>query len=126
MQNNIQKTILITGGAGFIGSNLCEHFVGKGYKVVCLDNFATGHRKNIAHLLPNPNFTLIEGDIRNLADCQKAVEGADYVLHEAALGSVPRSIADPITSNDVNVGGFVNMLVAARDGGVKRFVYAAS
>lgn len=122
----MQKTILITGGAGFIGSNLCEHFIGKGYTVVCLDNFATGHRKNLEHLIPNPNFTLIEGDIRNLADCQKAVAGADYVLHQAALGSVPRSLADPITSNDVNVGGFVNMLVAARDAGIKRFVYAAS
>ncbi|RZJ55364.1 MAG: SDR family oxidoreductase, partial [Flavobacterium sp.] len=106
--------------------NLCEYFVGKGYKVVCLDNFATGHRKNIEHHLANPDFTLIEGDIRNLDDCKKAVQGADYVLHQAALGSVPRSIKDPVTSNDVNVGGFLNMLVAARDSGVKRFVYAAS
>ncbi|MDV6168364.1 SDR family oxidoreductase [Flavobacterium sp. DG1-102-2] len=118
--------ILITGGAGFIGSNLCDHFLGKGYKVVCLDNFATGFMKNIEHNLSNPDFTLIEGDIRNIDDCRKAVEGADYVLHEAALGSVPRSIKDPITSNDVNVGGFLNMLTASRDGGVKRFIYAAS
>lgn len=118
--------ILITGGAGFIGSNLCDHFLGKGYKVVCLDNFATGFIKNIEHNLSNPDFTLIEGDIRNIDDCRKAVEGADYVLHEAALGSVPRSIKDPITSNDVNVGGFLNMLTASRDGGVKRFIYAAS
>lgn len=122
----MDKKILITGGAGFIGSNLCDYFLAKNYKVVCLDNFATGHRKNIEKHLSNPNFTLIEGDIRNLADCQTAVEGADYVLHQAALGSVPRSIKDPATSNDVNVGGFMNMLIAARDAGVKRFVYAAS
>jgi UDP-N-acetylglucosamine/UDP-N-acetylgalactosamine 4-epimerase len=118
--------ILITGGAGFIGSNLCEHFLSKGYQVVCLDNFATGHRYNIAPLLENKNFTLIEGDIRNLEDCQKAVIGVSYILHQAALGSVPRSIKDPITSNDVNISGFLNMLVAARDAGVKRFIYAAS
>ncbi|AXG75206.1 NAD-dependent epimerase/dehydratase family protein [Flavobacterium arcticum] len=122
----VDKKILITGGAGFIGSNLCDYFISKKYKVVCLDNFATGYRKNIEKHLSNPDFTLIEGDIRNLADCQKAVVGADYVLHQAALGSVPRSIKDPATSNDVNVGGFMNMLLAARDAGVKRFVYAAS
>jgi UDP-N-acetylglucosamine 4-epimerase len=126
MQDITQKKILITGGAGFIGSNLCEHFIAKGYIVVCLDNFATGHKKNIEHLFSNPDFTLIEGDIRNLSDCQKAVDGIDYVLHQAALGSVPRSIKDPITTNDVNVGGFLNMLVAARDAGIKRFIYAAS
>lgn len=126
MQHNIQQAILITGGAGFIGSNLCEHFIAKGYKVTCLDNFATGHRKNIEHLLSYSNFTLLEGDITIFSDCQKAVEGVDYVLHQAALGSVPRSIKDPITSNDVNVSGFLNMLVASRDAGVKRFVYAAS
>ncbi|WP_294819467.1 SDR family oxidoreductase [uncultured Flavobacterium sp.] len=126
MQADIQRKVLITGGAGFIGSNLCDHFLGKGYKVVCLDNFATGHRKNIEHHLDNPDFTLIEGDIRNFSDCQKAVESADYVLHQAALGSVPRSIKDPYTSNDVNVSGFLNMLIAARDANVKRFVYAAS
>ncbi|WP_316742780.1 SDR family oxidoreductase [Pedobacter antarcticus] len=120
------KTILITGGAGFIGSNLSEYFLNKSYKVTVLDNFATGHRHNIEPLLENPNFKLIEGDIRNLEDCRKAVEVADYVLHQAALGSVPRSINDPITSNDVNVSGFLNMLVAARDAGVKRFIYAAS
>lgn len=118
--------VLITGGAGFIGSNLCDYFLAKNYKVVCLDNFSTGHRKNINHLLGNPDFTLIEGDIRNLTDCQRAVKGVSYVLHEAALGSVPRSINDPITSNDVNVSGFLNMLTASRDEGVKRFVYAAS
>jgi len=119
-------TILITGGAGFIGSNLCEHFLTKGHHVICLDNFATGHRHNIAPFLENPNFTLIEGDIRDLSTCHQAVKNVDYVLHQAALGSVPRSIKDPITSNDVNVSGFLNMLVAARDAGVKRFVYAAS
>lgn len=126
MQNNLRKKILITGGAGFIGSNLCDHFIAKGYQVVCLDNFATGFRKNIQHHLSNPDFTLIEGDIRNMEDCQKAVEGVAYVLHQAALGSVPRSIKDPITTNDVNVGGFLNMLTASRDASVKRFVYAAS
>jgi UDP-N-acetylglucosamine/UDP-N-acetylgalactosamine 4-epimerase len=119
-------SILITGGAGFIGSNLCEYFLSKEYKVTCLDNFATGHRHNLKDFIENPNFRLIEGDIRNLADCQNAVNGVDYVLHEAALGSVPRSIKDPITTNDVNVSGFLNMLVASRDAKVKRFVYAAS
>lgn len=120
------QKILVTGGAGFIGSNLCEHFLSKGYFVICLDNFATGHRHNIAHLLSNPNFKLIEGDIRSLDDCHKATNGVDYVLHQAALGSVPRSIKDPITSNETNVSGFLNMLVASRDAGVKRFIYAAS
>lgn len=122
----VSKSVLITGGAGFIGSNLCEYFLQKGYRVTCLDNFATGHRYNIAPFLSNDNFTLLEGDIRDLATCKKAVTDIDYVLHQAALGSVPRSINDPITSNEVNVSGFLNMLVAARDAGVKRFVYAAS
>ncbi len=121
-----QIRLLITGGAGFIGSNLCEYFLGKGYSVTCLDNFATGHRHNLAGFKNDSNFTLIEGDIRNMSDCIKAVEGADYVLHQAALGSVPRSINDPLTSNEVNISGFLNMLVAARDAGVKRFIYAAS
>ena len=120
------STLLITGGAGFIGSNLCEYFLSKGHHVICLDNFATGHRHNIAPFFENPNFKLIEGDIRSLSDCQQAVQGVDYVMHQAALGSVPRSIKDPITSNDVNVSGFLNMLVASRDAGVKRFIYAAS
>ncbi|WP_068597898.1 SDR family oxidoreductase [Vaginella massiliensis] len=120
------KHILITGGAGFIGSNLTEYFLNKGYFVRCLDNFATGHRHNIEPFLSNENYELIEGDIRNFETCQKAVEGMDYVLHQAALGSVPRSIKDPQTSNEVNVSGFLNMLAAARDAGVKRFVYAAS
>jgi UDP-N-acetylglucosamine 4-epimerase len=120
------SNIVITGGAGFIGSNLCEYFISKGHKVTCLDNFATGHRHNIEGLLSNTNFTLIEGDIRNLDDCLKATQNADYVVHQAALGSVPRSINDPITTNEVNVSGFLNMLVASRDNKVKRFVYAAS
>ena len=118
--------ILITGGAGFIGSNLCDYFIAKGHQVVCLDNFATGHLHNLEAVINNPNFTLIEGDIRKIDDCKKAVHGVDFVLHEAALGSVPRSIKDPITTNDVNVTGFLNMLTAARDAKVKRFVYAAS
>lgn len=118
--------ILITGGAGFIGSNLCEYFLEKGNQVVCLDSFATGHRHNIEPFFSNPDFTLIEGDIRNLDICNEAVQGVDYVLHQAALGSVPRSINDPITSNEVNVSGFLNMLVASRDANVKRFIYAAS
>ena len=120
------KNILVTGGAGFIGSNLCEELLSLGAKVTCLDNFSTGLRENLDAIKNNPDFKLIEGDIRNLEDCQKACENQDFVLHEAALGSVPRSINDPITSNDVNVGGFLNMLIAARDSGVKRFVYAAS
>ena len=120
------KLILVTGGAGFIGSNLCEKLLHLGNKVVCLENFATGKRENIKEFLNDPNFTLIEGDIRKLEDCLKATKGVDYVLHQAALGSVPRSIKDPITSNEVNVSGFLNMLVASRDNGVQRFVFAAS
>ena len=120
------KNILVTGGAGFIGSNLCEELINLGANVTCLDNFSTGFRENLESIKDHPNFKLIEGDIRNLEDCKLACENQDFVLHEAALGSVPRSINDPITSNDVNVGGFLNMLVAARDANVKRFVYAAS
>lgn len=126
MKTSTQNTILITGGAGFIGSNLSGYFLGLGHKVICLDNFATGHRHNLKDFIENPNYKLIEGDIRNIADCVLAVEGVDYVLHQAALGSVPRSINDPITTNDVNVSGFLNMLVASRDAKVKRFIYAAS
>jgi UDP-N-acetylglucosamine/UDP-N-acetylgalactosamine 4-epimerase len=120
------KRVLVTGGAGFIGSNLCETLIDKGNKVICLDNFATGKRENLENLLNDTNFTLIEGDIRKIEDCLKATKEVDYVLHQAALGSVPRSIKDPITSNDVNISGFLNMLVAARDNSVKRFVFAAS
>lgn len=120
--------VLVTGGAGFIGSNLCEYLLAHNYDVVCLDNFSTGHIENILPLLsqyPN-NFKLIVGNICNMEDCRKAVEDVDYVLHEAALGSVPRSIKDPITTNEVNIGGFLNMLIASRDAKVKRFMYAAS
>lgn len=124
MSNNL--SILITGGAGFIGSNLCEYFLKKEYKVVCLDNFSTGHRHNIQSFLLNENFKLIEGDIRDLNTCIEAVKGINYVLHQAALGSVPRSIKDPVTTNDVNITGFLNMLVASKEEGVKRFIYAAS
>jgi UDP-N-acetylglucosamine 4-epimerase len=120
------KKILITGGAGFIGSNLCEYFIEKEYHVVCLDNFATGHLHNLDSVMNNSNFKLIKGDIRDFKVCQKAAQGVDYVLHQAALGSVPRSIKDPVTSNEVNVSGFLNMLTAARDAKVKRFIYAAS
>ncbi len=120
------KNVLVTGGAGFIGSNLCEALLKLNANVTCLDNFATGHRHNIAPFLDNKNFHLIEGDIRDLDTCKEACNHQDFVLHQAALGSVPRSINDPITSNDVNVGGFLNMLVAARDANVKRFIYAAS
>jgi len=120
------KKIVITGGAGFIGSSLCEVLLEMQNEVICLDNFSTGKKENISPFLEHSKFTLIEGDIRNLEDCIKATAGADYVLHQAALGSVPRSIEDPITTNEVNIGGFLNMLVASRDAGVKRFVYAAS
>ena len=108
--------VLVTGGAGFIGSNLCEHLLNEGHTVRCLDNFATGKPKNIFPLLEkfSGTFELQVGDIRNLDDCRKAVDGMEYVLHEAALGSVPRSIKDPITTNDVNIGGFMNMIVASR------------
>ena len=127
MKNKLNnKKILVTGGAGFIGSNLCEALLNLGNKVICLDNFSTGKKGNIEKLLGNNDFTLIEGDIRNIEDCLSATKNVDYVLHQAALGSVPRSIKDPITSNDVNVSGFLNMLVASRDNHVKRFVFAAS
>lgn len=119
-------TILITGGAGFIGSNLVEYFLDRGKNVVCLDNLSTGFKKNIEPFLKNPDFTFIEGDIRDLETCRKSVKGVDFVLHQAALGSVPRSIIDPINTNSVNIDGFLNMLVAARDEKVKRFIYAAS
>lgn len=118
--------IVVTGGAGFIGSNLIDSLLGQGNEVVCLDNFSAGKRGNIAHHLANPLFTVIEGDIRDLSTCRRACDGADYVLHQAAVGSVPRSIEDPILSTEVNVMGFLNVLVASRDAKVKRFVYAAS
>lgn len=120
------KHVLVTGGAGFIGSNLIEKLLKQNNKVKCLDNFSTGKRENIGGFLSLPNFELIEGDIRELDICSKAVESIDVVFHQAALGSVPRSINDPKTTNEVNISGFLNMLIAARDAEVKRFVYAAS
>ena len=120
--------VLVTGGAGFIGSNLCEHLLQNGYEVRCFDNFSTGKWENIQDLLVKypKQFQLKVGDIRNFEECKQAVEGIEYVFHEAALGSVPRSIKDPITTNAVNIGGFLNILVASRDAGVKRFIFAAS
>lgn len=120
------KNILVTGGAGFIGSNLCEYLLSCDANVTCLDNFTTGHKHNIQEFLNHPRFTLINGDIRDLEICQSACSEQEYVLHQAALGSVPRSLKDPITSNEVNISGFLNMLVAARDKKVKRFIFAAS
>ncbi|GAF03372.1 SDR family oxidoreductase [Saccharicrinis fermentans] len=120
------KKVLVTGGAGFIGSNLIERLLKQNNNVVCLDNFSTGKRINVEPFLKNSSFKLVEGDIRNREDCDKAVDGCDVVLHQAALGSVPRSINDPKTTNDVNISGFVNVVLAARDAGIKRVVYAAS
>jgi UDP-N-acetylglucosamine 4-epimerase len=122
----INSKVLVTGGAGFIGSNLCEDLLINDNKVVCMDNFSTGRKQNIQEFLSNPAFTLIEGDIRNASDCAKAMTDVDLVLQQAALGSVPRSINDPRTTNEVNIGGFLNVLIAARDAKVKRVVYAAS
>ncbi|MCD7969906.1 MAG: SDR family oxidoreductase [Alistipes sp.] len=126
METTNKQKVLVTGGAGFIGANLCDALLEKGYRVVCLDNFSTGKIENIKHLFDNGDFSLTVGDIRNYADCEKALDGVDFILHQAALGSVPRSIKDPVTSNEVNVSGFLNMLAAAKEAGIKRFVYAAS
>lgn len=120
------KRILVTGAAGFIGSNLVEDLLAHDNQVVGLDNLSTGYRKNLEPYRSNPNFTFIEGDIRDAKVCAKSVDGVDYVMHQAALGSVPRSIDDPVTTNDVNINGFLTMLVAARDAKVKRFVFATS
>ena len=125
-KNLKNKTVLVTGGAGFIGSNLCEALLELDVKVRCLDNLATGFMHNIEPFLNHTNFQFIKADIRDLEACQEACYQVDYVLHQAALGSVPRSVKDPITSNAVNINGFLNMLVASRDQKVKRFVYAAS
>lgn len=127
MKEKVENSkILITGGAGFIGSNLVEYFLGNNNEVICLDNLSTGHKKNIAPFFDHPNFQFIEGDIRDLETCRNAVRDCEYVLHQAALGSVPRSIKDPATTNSVNIDGFLNMLIASRDEGVRRFIYAAS
>ena len=129
MNKNLElkdKKILVTGGAGFIGSNLCEYLLASQAYVVSLDDFSTGHLHNIKEFLNNNRFKLIEGDIRDIETCQSACMGQDFILHQAALGSVPRSLKDPISSNEVNVSGFLNMLVAARDNKVKRFIFAAS
>ncbi len=126
MEQLSDKRILVTGGAGFIGSNLCEALLTMDCDVVCLDNFLTGHRRNIESFLQHPRFTLIEADIRDYAACEDATKGVDIVLHQAALGSVPRSIEDPVTTNQINVSGFLNMIQASHRNNVKRFVYAAS
>jgi len=118
--------VVVTGGAGFIGSNLAEELLKDNNRVICLDNFITGRRENIAEFLENPDFVLLEGDIRDIETCRKACAGADYVLHQAALGSVPRSLEDPMSSAEINISGFVNMLFASQEAKVKRFVYAAS
>ena len=125
--NKLKKSkILITGGAGFIGSNLTEYFLAGENEVICLDNLSTGHKKNISKFMSDPNFQFIEGDIRDINVCRKAVRDCEYVFHQAALGSVPRSIKDPVTTNTVNIDGFLNVLTVARDENVKRFIYAAS
>jgi len=127
MKEKLEKSrVLITGGAGFIGSNLVESMLEAGNRVICLDNFSTGKRENLAAFHYNPHFTLIEGDIRDYETCRKAVMGVDYVFHHAALGSVPRSINDPVSATDVNIGGFVKILQAAKEKKIKRFIYAAS
>ncbi len=120
------KKILVTGGAGFIGSNLCEELLALKVEVICLDNFSTGKKQNIEYLLKNNNFKLVEGDIVDYKTCLQSTKNIDYVLHQAALGSVPRSIKNPLATNEVNVGGFLNMLYASVENNVKKFVYAAS
>jgi len=127
MQQTLKNSkILVTGGAGFIGSNLVEYFLKNNNEVVCLDNLSTGHKKNIAEFIDHPNFQFVNGDIRNIEDCRNAVRDCEFVFHQAALGSVPRSIKDPVTTNSVNIDGFLNMLTVSRDEQVKRFIYAAS
>ena len=118
--------ILVSGGAGFIGSNMCDALLALHHKVICLDNFLTGKKSNVSEALNHPNFSLIEGDIRDMQTCELAVKDCDLVLHLAALGSVPRSINDPITTNDININGLLNMLTATKNAGIKRFVFASS
>ena len=121
-----KSVFLVTGGAGFIGSNLCEAILDMGYTVRCLDNLSTGKKSNMDGFMDNPRFTFIEGDIRDLDTCMKACEGVDFVLNQAAWGSVPRSIEMPLLYEDINIGGTLNMMEAARQQGVKKFVYASS
>ena len=120
------KTILVTGGAGFIGSNIIEYLLKKNNRITCLDNFTTGKRENIENFLSNPHFKFIEGDITNLNNCDLACQGVDIILHQAALGSVPRSIENPLKTNDININGFLNILWSAKKNNIKRIVYAAS
>lgn len=122
----MQRRVLVTGGAGFIGSHVCDSFLAAGYRVRCMDSFATSKRGNIGHLLGDPSFELLEGDIRDKDACSAAVRDMDVVVHLAALGSVPRSIADPVTSHAVNLSGFLMVLQAAQEAGIKRFVFASS
>ena len=126
LQKIKNKKILVTGGAGFIGSNLCDKLLELGANVLCLDNYLTGYKENLKAALLHKNFLLIEGDIQNYDTCLKATQGVDFVLHHAALGSVPRSIVDPLTSDKINIGGFVNILYASVNNKVQRFIYAAS
>ena len=118
--------VLVTGGAGFIGSNICDALLERGSEVICLDNFLTGRRENIEHLLNKPKFTLVEGDIRDLETCRRAIIGCTHVCHQAALGSVPRSVEDPNTTNAINISGGLNVLIAAQEAGIQRFVFASS
>lgn len=123
---NKNDVFLVTGGAGFIGSNLCEVILNKGYKVRCLDNLSTGKQANVDLFINNPNYTFIKGDIRDFETCVKACEGVDYVLHQAAWGSVPKSFEMPLLYEEINIKGSINMMEAARQNGVKKFVYASS
>ena len=120
------SVFLVTGGAGFIGSNLCEAILSMGYTVRCLDNLSTGKYENIEPFLENPKFTFIKGDIRELDTCMEATKGVDYVLNQAAWGSVPRSIEMPLLYEEINIRGTLNMMEASRQNGVKKFVYASS
>ena len=122
----MKNKVLVTGAAGFIGSNLSEYLLEKGFEVIGLDNFSTGHQKNLIELNKNKNFRFLQGDIRNFDICLEASKEVSFVLHQAALGSVPRSIKDPLTTNEVNINGFLNILEASRQNSVKRFIYAAS